>query len=306
MAKKIIASKVDKQKLAVWLNYWLEVYAKPNVKSSTLKCYRSIIRNHIIPELGEVRLYCLNEKIIQKFICKKVAANENGIVLSQKTVKNILDVLYAVLRSASEGGIIRDLNFADAVLPDCKERDERYLSFEEQACLYEQIDLCENISAFAIILMLETGLKKYELLSLKWQDIDYDKQSIKLSDREVPLTASCYKKLMSYKEKQKVLMHEKSIFQNMNTYIIANSRFTCYTPEGYNKMIKRISSACGLTFVTATTLRNTFGANCLLSGGDLPTVSYIMGDSNIRVTRKRYDKLISNILTDKNDRNKIM
>lgn len=77
--------------------------------------------------------------------------------------------------------------------------------------------------------------------------------------------------------------------------MITNCKFTCYTPEGYNKLIKRIASECDLSFVTAATLRNTFGANCLNAGVDIASVSYLMGDSNVRVTKKRYASILEQL-----------
>lgn len=143
--------------------------------------------------------------------------------------------------------------------------------------------------------MLDTGIKKYELLSLKWADIDDVNQSIKLSDREIPMTKSCYKALVEYKAKQKKAMEKKSLVQTADTYVITNYKFTCYTPEGYNKLIKRVASEFCLPFVTATILRNTFGANCLNAGVDIATVSYLMGDSNVRVTKKRYASILEQL-----------
>lgn len=35
------------------MDYWLEIYAKPNVTSSTYRGYESVIRNHVISEMGD-------------------------------------------------------------------------------------------------------------------------------------------------------------------------------------------------------------------------------------------------------------
>lgn len=291
MARKIVSANADRQKFSVWLNYWLEVYAKPNLVKSTLKAYSSIVNKHIIPELGEVRMCDLSTKAFQSFFNKKATDNS----LSPKHMKNIYDVMHIVLLTAIEVGIIQESRLENIEMPKCKEREKRFLSIHEQEILTTCINECDILPAFGMLLMLNTGIKKYELLSLKWADINDVNQSINLNDREIPMTESCYKALVEHKEKQKKAMERKSLFQTEDTYVITNCKFPCYTPEGYNKLIKRIASECDLSFVTAATLRNTFGANCLNAGVDIASVSYLMGDSNVRVTKKRYASILEQL-----------
>lgn len=301
MTGKIVTTKSDKQTLAIWLSYWLEIYAKPNVTSSTYRGYESVIRNHVISEIGSIRLCDLRKSGFQQFFNKKSQVGRlgsNGIVLSQKSLKNIYNVIHIALQSAVESGVIQYNPVEKIKMPVCKEREERFLTLDEQEILKSHINKYGSISSFGIILILETGIRKHELLSLKWSDIDFDNRTVMLYNRIIPMTNDFFTLLVLYKEKQQEEMEQKSHFQNEDTYIIMNRKFERYTLNGYNRVIRSIAKGCGITFLSATILRNTFGANCLKFGLDIATLSYIMGDSNVYITKRRYGKLISDIVVE--------
>lgn len=295
MARKISTSNLSHQVLAVWLNYWLGAYAKPNVTKSTYYGYRRIAESYIIPEIGEICLFELSVKRLQKFFNNLVALREQP--LSQKSIKNIYDMLHIVIDTAVEAGVVEENNLKRVILPECKERNERFLTYNEQFVLRSSLKKQSNISAVGIMLILETGIKKKELLCLKWSDVDHEKICFKFIGRNVPLTSDTYAMLMEYKVKQKAIMEQRSLTQTENTYIISNKKFERYTPNGYNILIKRIATECDLHFVTATVLRNTYGANCIKAGVELPVVSHIMGDCNVSITKKRYAKLLGKLDT---------
>lgn len=106
---------------------------KANVAKSTLKAYRNIVNKHIIPELGEVRMCDLSIKAFQSFFNRK--ANDSGNPLSQKHIKNIYDIMHIALMTAIEIGIIQENHLENIEMPKCREREERFLSFDEQAIL---------------------------------------------------------------------------------------------------------------------------------------------------------------------------
>ena len=84
-------------RLKEWLELWQSEYLE-DVKLSTADRYKSLIRIHIIPELGNIRLMDLRSSAIQAFLnqCKK----KKG--LSEKSVKNIRLVLHKALEKAVE------------------------------------------------------------------------------------------------------------------------------------------------------------------------------------------------------------
>ena len=53
-----------------WLKEWLQNYIKPSTKKRTFNQYSKIIKTHILPYLGDLKLEELTPLIIQKFITK--------------------------------------------------------------------------------------------------------------------------------------------------------------------------------------------------------------------------------------------
>lgn len=125
MARKIITTKADRQTLSTWLNYWLEVYAKPNVTLSTYRGYESVVRNHVISEIGNIRLCDLRKSDLQQFFNKKstegrIDKTDGG--LSQKSMKNIYYVIHIALQSAFESGVMQNNPVVKIKMPTCEER----------------------------------------------------------------------------------------------------------------------------------------------------------------------------------------
>lgn len=298
MPRKITSINPEQQRFSVWLNYWLEVYAKPNVTISTYKGYNNMVKRHIIPKLGEVKLCGLTVRKLQMFF-NAMAKCENSfnknMTLSQKTLKNIYDVIHIALKSAVEAGIITENNLEKIVMPKCSDRNENFLDLNEQVTLLQYAKNLDSLAACGIVLLLDMGLKKKELLSLKWSDIDFKSHTLVLSNRKIPIVRSDYEYLNNHKKKQRTAMEKKGMLQTEDTLVLANRKFSKYTSEGYNRFIKRAADNCGFDNITATTLRNTFGAECIRIGGSLPIVSYLMGDCCVRITRQRYKKLIEEL-----------
>jgi hypothetical protein len=77
--------------LIEWLNTWLDVYCRNEVRESTLVNYEIFAEKHIAPTIGNIRLCNLNPVILQRFYNDK---QNNGRLrgnggLSPKTIKNI-------------------------------------------------------------------------------------------------------------------------------------------------------------------------------------------------------------------------
>ncbi|MBQ3037960.1 MAG: hypothetical protein IJA12_06565 [Oscillospiraceae bacterium] len=89
--------------LEQWLNKWLELYAKPTVRQTTLVSYYGYINNHICPKIGHLKLSELKTEALQIFFNEKAIGErcdgKNG-GLSPKTLRNIRMMLHAALKKA--------------------------------------------------------------------------------------------------------------------------------------------------------------------------------------------------------------
>ena len=89
---------IDKYKnptVDVWLNFWLATYKKNSVKERTYDQYEGVIRVHLIPEFGHLRLMELTESHLQKFYNRLFSDG-----LSARTIQIINTILHAALKKA--------------------------------------------------------------------------------------------------------------------------------------------------------------------------------------------------------------
>ena len=165
---------VEPTKLTVgeYLRRWLDDYAKTNVAPKTYERYDEIARLHLIPELGHHVLTKLQPLHIQAM---HAAALQHGRRdraggLSAQTVVHHHRVLRKALQQAIRWQpLVR--NPADAVEPPRPQhREIRTLGDAESIKLMEASADCRL--HVPIVLALATGMRRGEILALRWMDVD--------------------------------------------------------------------------------------------------------------------------------------
>ena len=65
--ERIDAAKSRDLTVGQWAALWFENYAKPSIRESTAEHYRNFVENHIVPDIGKIKLRKLTTLDIQKF-----------------------------------------------------------------------------------------------------------------------------------------------------------------------------------------------------------------------------------------------
>lgn len=146
----------------LWLNR-----NKNNIKVTTYNKYESIIRNHIVPDFGNLMI---NSITMDKFTAFSNYLLEKG--LSKSTINDILLVLNMGLSFAEKE---YKLNIPKASFFRITKKEMRVLSIQEQELLVNYLMQKDDIFSFAILLALFTGMRIGELCALEWEDIDNNK-----------------------------------------------------------------------------------------------------------------------------------
>jgi len=155
------------------LDIWLNNYKKLKVRRTTFGNYETMIRTYIKPALGNIPLKQIQPSTLQSFYTYLL---ENGRKkeaggLSPRMVHYVHALIYAALNQAVKENLIFR-NPADAIeLPKMQKREMEPMTKEEISRFLEAIR--EDWLYPAFFLALKTGLRRGEILGLRWKDIDF-------------------------------------------------------------------------------------------------------------------------------------
>lgn len=172
-----ITPRDDRQTVEQYLKQWLEAVAD-SVSASALHAYRNYVERHIIPELGEIRLSELRAQHVEKAKARWASTTigrrkEKKAPISARTVHHIFSTLRTALYRAKRQQMIA-VNPCELVDPPRVEQKEmRSLDAAGAAAL---LRACESsLIGPAIVTAQGTGLRRGELLALRWGDVDLDR-----------------------------------------------------------------------------------------------------------------------------------
>lgn len=153
--------------LGEWLDTWLHEYKKPSVRPLTFDSYEALVRCHIKPTLGHIPLQDLRPEHLQRLYNDKRKAG-----LSPRTVRYIHAVIHGALEQAMKSQLlVRNVSEA-TILPSDVKREMHPLSLDQVRQLLTTIG--QDRLFPAIWLELGTGLRRGELLALRWPDVDLE------------------------------------------------------------------------------------------------------------------------------------
>lgn len=155
--------------LAAWLKSRPEGALKPNTRTN----YEGVIRRHLIPEIGKVKLSHLTPQHVQQVLNKK---EKEG---SPYLVRNIRAVLRAALNHAVRHGHLAR-NVAELVeAPRVPGSKVQPLSVEEARKLLASLKGNHFEALFTVAMM--TGMRKGEVLALRWVDVALEERVIRVT-----------------------------------------------------------------------------------------------------------------------------
>jgi len=163
--------------LTVVARQWLNVY-RTSAKRSTCSTYSEILDRHILPAFGCRPVEEISLEELSQFICEKTFAN-GGTPLSASTVRGIVTVLRAIFRYAGEIGY-RVAPWGSIHRPPMRNSEIRVLTEEEQRRLQRYLLKTMAPEQLGVLVCMYTGLRLGEICALKWGDISFDTDLIRI------------------------------------------------------------------------------------------------------------------------------
>lgn len=303
----------EKLTVAQWLEIWRETYLA-GVKQYTRASYEGIIKNHLVPGLGAVRLDQLDPHQIQRFI--------NGLELSPKTVKNIHGVLHAALRQAVLLRYVTHNAADNTSLPRIERREMHVLDETATAAFLRAIEGHKLELLYKVTLF--TGMREGEVMGLTWDRIDFDRGTI-LIDRQLQKDrkkGGQYHLAATKNDKARTIMPPPFAMQLLRTQRARQAeqrlkagdlwqdRGLVFTNEtGGNlafstvyKQYKAIVSSIGLPDLRFHDLRHSYAVAALRSGDDVKTLQGNLGHHAAAFTLDQYGHVTDQMKKASSDR----
>ncbi|MGH2788910.1 MAG: site-specific integrase [Actinomycetota bacterium] len=168
-------SSLEPSKLTVagYLDRWLEV-TRPRVKPRTHDRYAELLRVHVTPVIGHIALAKLRPLHVEKVHARVF---ERG--RSAQTVLHVHRVLSSALKQAVRWQLV-GRNVAEAVAPPRPpKREIEALEPEHVSRLMDAI--AGTDLELPVVLALGTGMRRGEILGLRWHDVDLDRGTARVS-----------------------------------------------------------------------------------------------------------------------------
>jgi integrase len=295
-----------KLKLGVYLEQWLEDVKKPELRVSSYVKYKKLIVGYIIPALGNLQLQKLTPQHVQSFYTKKLKEG-----LSAKTVHSIHGVLHNALDNAVRWRLVPK-NVTDLVTPPRLEKHEvQSLTLEQARTLLaaargHRLDML-------LTLALTTGMRRGELLALRWSDIDLESGLLQVrrtvdfiarygyvegepktarSRRKIVLPAFVVAMLKQHRKNQlEQRLKVGDAWRDLDL-VICGLEGNYLNPRYLLKLFDKLLAEAGLSHMRFHDLRHSVVTLLLGMGVDPRTIQEFVGHEDITTTLRIYSHVL--------------
>jgi len=287
--------------VTAWLDEWLaELKPHDAVRPTTLARYRSVVDTHLKPGLGRRRLDQLAPRDVQRLLAD----------LSTRVAPGTVAKIHAVLRVALSDAERMDLverNVAKAVRPpSVPQVERRVLSVQEAQHLLRLVE-GDRLEAFFVV-ALTLGLRRGEVLGLKWSDVDAVTRSLRVaralqrsggelrvvepktarSRRLLPLPAMTLSALERQRAHQAVDQLKTGPGWQDLDFVFTTGIGTPLEPRNVNRRFYELRAQAGLDWLRLHDLRHGCATFLLAHGVEPRTVMEVLGHSTYRLTMDLY------------------
>ena len=164
----------------------MENYAKIKLRPSTFKTSQGFLKNHIKPQIGGIPLADLTSLDLQRFYkhlldggrVDRVEAKKKPKGLAPKTVRNIHQMIGSAYNLAMEQKLVTRNPTQGCALPKVEHKEMKTLTADQLSAFFQE---ARDSGVYELYYLdLATGLRRGELLDLKWTDVDLDRGVLKI------------------------------------------------------------------------------------------------------------------------------
>jgi integrase len=277
---------------------YLRNYAELHKKPRSVATDRANIENHVLPLLGKMRLKDVRRADIEHVLlairegktARVRSARPRGrrVIRGGEGIANRVVALVSKMFSCAEGWELVDQNPARGVRKFRENRKDRFLDIDEVNRLIEVLDSADRVkneSLFAVAairFLLLTGMRSGEALNLKWKEVDFATESLRIPDtktgaRVIPLSSHAGAIIRSLPRGE---ADDELVFQSSRPG----------RPLALAKPWYRIRAAASIDCdVNIHALRHTYASWSVMGGQSLAQVGATLGHKSAQTTLRYAD-----------------
>jgi integrase len=253
------------EKYAPWLKS-----RNPKTADKTIKAFESSF-----PALMDFQLSDINAWEIEKWRNKRLA---DGV--KPATTNRQINTIKGCLSRAVEWGAIDSHDLRKVKTLTVDNSKVRYLSKDEETRLRESLKVCDTaFLEVIVILALNTGMRKGELLSLEWSRVNFENKILTVdfqnaksgSTRHLPLNTQAFNTLKNWQQKTGEVGF---VFKDKNNQPLKDF------PYIWGELLDNAQ----ITNFRFHDLRHHFASKLVMASVDLNTVRELLGHSDLKMT----------------------
>lgn len=297
----------SKMTVAQWLDIWETEYLG-GVKPRTAEAYQIIIKNHLKPKLGAIRMDALTGHTIQAFYNKLSAASKDQTALSAKTIKNIHGVLHKAMQQAVANGYLRFNPTASCVLPRAEKKEIKPLDEVQISAFLKAIQ--GHRFQYLYLVTLFTGMREGEVLGLQWEDVDLIKGRITINKQLQKIVGNkgAYHLVSTKNGKGRTIAIAPFVISTLrqvrrqqlenrlrygecylhSSFVFTDELGNHLKPKAVYDAFKKIAEAIGTPSTRFHDLRHSYAVASIKSGDDIKTVQENLGHATASFTLDVY------------------
>jgi len=286
-----------------WLPRWMADCVEGHLSLATQDRYRGIIKNHLIPAIGHIELKRLSPTHVQSLQTKLL---DNG--MDPKGVNLVRNVLSGAIKHAlSLELILRNPVSAVKAVPE----PDREVQPPPMDAVTQMLELAKPLGDWlypALYLLVYTGIRRGELLALRWDAVDLEKAEIRIlwslgrrsnglhlskpktvhGNRTVSIDASTVAVLRRHKEHQDLEKAQLSDAYTDNGIVFADPLGQWLNPMKMTRRVHSLGKKVGHPEGNPHNIRHFHGSVTVEQGTNPAVVSERLGHSNPTITMKIY------------------
>jgi len=295
----------DRISCGQYLERWLNDSVKPSVRPRTFKSYSQLVRLHIEPDLGRIRLAKLTPQDVQELMNRKLKEG-----LSPRTVQYIHAVIRRALVQARKWQLVHQ-NVAKLVDPPRAKRPDVVPLTPEQTRAFLEAAKGERLEALYTV-AVALGLRRSEALGLRWEDIDFEAETLRVrfslqridgklqlvepksskSKRAIAMPSVIVRALKEHRKRQ---LEEKMLAGpdwQETSFVFTSTIGTPLEPDNIGRWFKPLLNKAGLPDIRFHDLRHTAASLLLVQGVQPRVVMETLGHSQISLTMNTYSHVM--------------